>query len=745
MNYPVAVRTLCNFACKSGDLDRRFTPAPSAQDGMAGHAMVASRRGPQYQTEVALAGDCRGLTVRGRADGFDPSEMRLDECKTHRGALERMPGNHRALHWAQLKTYGALLCRRDGLNEINLALVYFDIDRHQETVLQQRFEAPELQAFLDHSCAQFSQWAEQETARMSVRDAGLRRLSFPFVLHAGQRQLAEAVYRAAGARQCLLAQAPTGVGKTLATLFPMLKALSEQKLDKIFYLVPKTTGRQRALEALRTLAQGMPGTPLRVLELVARDKACVYPGKPCHGEGCPLARGFYDRLAKARVDALACDIMDQPAVLAVAMRHSVCPYYLSQELCRWSDVIIGDYNYYFDYGGMLHGLTIEHQWRVAVLVDEAHNLIERARNMYSVSLAREQLEAAQRCAPSAIKPALRHAASAWTDLCDTQATAYAAYDAPPQALTTAFRELGAGISHYGVDHAEELPADLQHFGYAAMRFCRLAESFDSHSLFDAAVDARSSSLNIRNVIPAGFLSKRFADATSAVLFSATLSGRDFYRDVLGLPDTLRWLNVNSPFSAEQLTVSLVDISTRFHDRAGSLRPIAQLIARQFARERGNYLVFVSSFDYLDALHAAMESYFPDMPLWRQRRAMSEPDRQRFIDAFAVDGAGVGLAVLGGGFAEGIDLPGTRLIGAFIATLGLPQMNAVNEQVRQRMQSLFGTGYEYTYLYPGLQKVAQAAGRVIRSLTDRGTVFLIDDRYAQSRVRQLLPKWWRIAA
>jgi Rad3-related DNA helicase len=291
-----------------------------------------------------------------------------------------------------------------------------------------------------------------------------------------------------------------------------------------------------------------------------------------------------------------------------------------------------------------------------------------------------------------------------------------------------------------------------------MKFCRLAESFDAHSLVDltladftlatAALRGSTSpgqaTLSLRNVAPSRFLKRRFEEAACSILFSATLSGLDFYRDVLGLPASVQWLDVGSPFRAEQLRVRLVPgISTRFQYRAGSLLPIADLIATQFARERGNYLVFTSSFDYLEALFAVIANRCPDVPLWKQERSMSEAQRQQFIDTFAADGEGLGFAVLGGGFAEGIDLPGTRLIGAFIATLGLPQVNCVNEAVMERMQTLFGAGYAYTYLYPGLQKVAQAAGRVIRNVTDRGTVFLIDDRYARADVRRLLPKWWRV--
>jgi DNA excision repair protein ERCC-2 len=750
LNYPLAVRALCSFTCKTGDLDRRFTPAPNAQQGIAGHGIVAARRGAQYQTEVSLRGEYRGLRVRGRADGYDPCDKRLDECKTHRGALARMPDNQRALHWAQLKTYGALLCQREGLEQIDLALVYFDVDEQRETILQSRFAARELQRFFERCCERFLSWARQEAARTSARDAGLKRVASPHELHAPQRELAKAVYRAAMAHGCLLAQAPTGVGKTLGTLLPMLKAMANQAIDKIFYLVPKSTGRRFPLETLATLKQRMPGTPLRVLELIAREKACVYPHNSCHGEGCPLARGFYDRLAAAREAALSCELMDQSVVRELALRHAVCPYYLSQELCRWSDVIVGDYNYYFDHGALLHGLTLENQWRVAVLVDEAHNLTERARGMYSVSLHAHELAAAQRCAPPVIQPALRRAAATWMAVFDAQDSPYVAYESPPQALLRACSELVGSLSRYALEHAEAIPHELQQFDYLALRFCRLAECFDEHSLFDATIDnftaAQPAAVNIRNVIPGAFLGKRFADAACSVLFSATLSGRDFHRDMLGLPADVAWIDVGSPFRSEQLTVRVIDrISTRYRDRAGSLRPICELIARQFRRERGNYLVFVSSFDYLDALFGAFAVRCPDIPAWPQRRSMSETDRARFIDRFAVDGDGLGFAVLGGGFAEGIDLPGTRLIGAFIATLGLPQVNAINEQMMQRMQTRFGAGYEYTYLYPGLQKVAQAAGRVIRSPADRGTVFLIDDRYAHSQVRSVLPKWWQVAA
>ena len=298
--YTVAVRELCEFTAKAGDLDLRFTPAPTAQEGIAGHSAVAARRGGDYEKEVGLVGEHAGVRVRGRADGWYPARGELEEVKTHRGEVERIPDNHRALHWAQLKIYGALICRQHGLSEIRLTLVYFNIDSQQETLFSERHGAAALQAYFEQQCERFRHWAQLQQAHGRGRDAALAEAKFPHAgFHAGQRQLAEAVYRAAARGGALLAQAPTGIGKSIGTLFPALKALAQGRLDKVFFLTAKTSGRRLALDAAASLSRDAP-IPLRVLELVARDKACEHPDKACHGESCPLARGFYDRLPAAR-------------------------------------------------------------------------------------------------------------------------------------------------------------------------------------------------------------------------------------------------------------------------------------------------------------------------------------------------------------------------------------------------------------------------------------------------------------
>lgn len=761
LRYAVSVRELAAFTAKAGDLDLRFTPAPTALEGLMGHARVQSRRGPTYESEKTLSETYEILHVRGRADGYWPERRELEEIKTYRGTLARIPDNHKALHWAQLKLYGAMLCRAENLPEVKLTLVYFDIVREKKTFISEVHRADSLRHFFEEHARRFLDWALQQSAHRLRRNAHLQALSFPFPeMHEGQRILAKAVYRHCRDGGTLLAQAPTGIGKTLGTLFPALKATARGQLDRIFFLTAKTSGRRLALDALqglrpsaRAVAAGQVSEPgLRVLELVARDKACVHPDKACHGGSCPLAQGFYDRLPAARQAAQSLPSLDQTSVRDLAQVHSICPYYLGQELARWSDVIVGDVNYYFDQNALLYGLTVSSEWKIAVLVDEAHNLLERGRGMYSAELIPDRLHRVRKLAPKALKRSLDAVRRAWTAAHALQTEPYQVHAALPATLLDALGIFSSAVTDFLTDEPDGLAAEVQSFYFDVLKWRALAESFGPHSLFDVGLKSMprgvdSATLCIRNVVPAPFLTERLAAAHSTILFSATLTPATFYRAMLGLPARTVELTVPSPFQPHQLEVTVTpQISTRFADREHSIEPIAELIARQFSQRPGNYLAFFSSFEYLDAVVRRFRQQHSDIPLWCQSRGMPELDRQAFLDRFVEDGAGIGFAVLGGAFAEAVDLPGTRLIGAFVATLGLPQVNPVNEEFRKRLDGLFGGahGYDYVYLYPGLQKVVQACGRVIRTTEDRGCVFLVDDRYQKRYIQALLPSWWRLS-
>lgn len=763
----VAVRALCDFAARSGDLDLRFTPAPSGAEGVAGHGEVTARRGAGYQREVPLARQHAGLHIQGRADGWDPDARRLEEIKTHRGDPALIAPNRQALHRAQAMVYGWMLCEQLGLDGLEIAIVYFNIDTGSETPQAQWHAAADLRAHVQALCARYAAWAQQEAAQRQAREAALRALAFPFPdFRAGQRELAEAVYRTHANGRLLMAQAPTGIGKTAATLFAALKALPLRGTDKLFYLTARTTGRQLALDALARLGGFHPAAggrwtlPLRVLERVAREKACEHPDKACHGESCPLARGFYDRLPAARSEAAQAGWLDRDALRRVALAHQVCPYYLGQEMLRWADVAVGDYNHVFDLGAHWPALADENGWTTALLVDEAHNLIDRARSMYSATLAPAPFQQLRAQAPAALKKPLDRVHRAWNALAhERQARGQAeltVLDAPPAEFAAALQALGSAIGDHLAQHPEATADDaLSRWHFDALHWQRVAELFDSHTLCDlsAAPPAPRGTprtrlnqpvLSLRNLVPGPLLQGRWAGRHGATLFSATLAPMDHLAELLALPaDTLR-CEVPSPFNPAQLAVRVAPhISTRWSDRLASLTPMADLMAAQYESEAGNYLAFFSSFDYLQQALDRLQQRHPQIPVWAQSRGMGEPEREAFIARFNEQGQGIGFAVLGGAFGEGIDLPGRRLIGAFIATLGLPQVNPVNEQLRVRLQARFGHGYEHAYLYPGLQKVVQAAGRVIRTAQDHGTVWLLDDRYARAEVRRLLPPWWRI--
>ena len=744
----VAVRTLCEFAARHGDLDFRYTPAPSSEEGIAGHQAIQAKRGYGYKSEYSLTGKVLGMQLSGRADGYHPHKNRLEEIKTHRGDVSRIRPHQRALHRAQLRAYGALLCRQENRKNVELALVYYDTGRDKETVLTETATAGELWQELETLCGLYKAWAEQEEHHRELRDALLAKLRFPFPdFRPRQRQLAETVYKNSVKTGTLLLEAPTGLGKTLGTLFPALMAMPAAKQDRLYYLTCRNTARQLALDAvdkLRHAQDELQPWPLRTLELVSKDDACEHPDKACHGESCPLAKGFFDRLPDARAEAVQSkEPLNQENLAKIAADHDICPYFLAQEMARWCDLIIGDVNRLFDQSALLHGLIRQNNWQASVLVDEAHNLVDRARGMYSVQLEQQRLLKLKKTAPKPVKAALDRTARAWQALIrDHGEQAQPVFLATlPAQLLGALQAMVSVITDYLADNPPDLA--LQEVMFESVAFMKLADSFGDHSLCEFQRSGRGrASLTIQNLIPADFLIERFKAAHSVLLFSATLSPGVYYRDLLGLPEDARFTSLPSPFSAGQLKVEFTPgISTRQVHREASLQPVAELIAKQYRTRPGHYLAFFSSFKYAKEVSDTLAEQAPDIPQRSQKPGMSPDQRRQFLADFKKPEGSVAFAVLGGVFSEGIDLPGDQLIGAFVATLGLPPFDAWHEILKERLQQRFGEGYNYTYLIPGLQKVAQAAGRVIRTPEDRGVIWLIDDRFLKRPVRGLLPTWW----
>src|SRR5690606_25074278 len=735
---PVSVKTLAEFAAKSGSLDRRFTPSPTAQEGIAGHQEVVLRRPPHYQKEMSLTIQYEGLLIRGRVDGYDSEAHCLEEIKTFYGDFEKLPDNHRQLHWAQARLYGWMYCRQHQRNGITLALIYFDLHNQREYRVEEHFTLPELVAYGEDLAEVYWQWQQQINARQQQLSQWIDELAFPYgSFRSAQRQMAESVYKAAATGRVLLAEAPTGTGKTLASIFPAIKAFNKTPVDKIFYLTAKTTGKQLALENLQLIASDGIDTPLRVLELTAQEKICLEPDKRCTGDSCPFARNFYDKLQHARQAAYTTPLLTRQTLTQLAHNHELCPYYLGMEMSRWVDILVADFNYYFDTSALLHGLTRELNWHPYLLVDECHNLVERARQMYSAELDRSVLLAAKRLAPKPIKTSLERVNRLWLatiKTLDFSETALTLLNASPEKLNLAL----TGFTNDYIDFLQRHPdhpvqhTAVQEFFFAALNYLEKLELVDEDYCIDMQrPQPKQEVLTLRNLIPARPLAARLAQAHSACFFSATLRPAYFYQQMLGLPDDTVYLQVPSPFASQQLQVKVArHISTRYRDRSTAIGPLCDIIEQQVTAATGNYLAFFSSYEFLQQIERELQQRLSsaNVTVITQSRRMSEQDREAFIERFTHEQNLLGLAVLGGAFSEGVDLPGDALKGAFIATLGLPQINPVTEHLRQRLQQVFQQGYHFAYLYPGIQKVVQAAGRVIRTQEDTGYLWLLDDRF-----------------
>jgi len=744
----VAVKTLVSFAAKTGSIDRRFTPSPSGQEGIEGHKTVTSRRHKDYQSEYTLELDYEGLLLRGRADGYDPVNHVLEEIKTHYGDWTLIPQNHQQLHWAQLKFYGWMYCVIHQRDAIGLNLIYLNLLGDKEMPIKRQYDFHELEEFAIHIIGRYQEWHACINKRLTELSYWIESLAFPFEnMHPSQRQMAELVYKAAALNRTAMVEAPTGTGKTLAALFPALKSLRYTDIDKIFYLTTKSTTKNIALDAIQLIASDS-NTPLRSLELTAQEKICLEPDKECHGESCPYALDFYNKLWEARKAAATVPVLDQAKLIELAKIFTICPFYLGMEMARWTDVVIADINYFVDGTPLLLALTEEFNWQTLLLLDEAHNLIDRGRDIYSAKISRKKLLTAKKFAPKSLQYRLTQMNKRWLELIDL----YNAEDASYKVI----HEIPAGLLQTAIDFThrmteflqekspeQAIPAVLMDFFFDVFHFQRIAEILDDD--FCIELIQQDEKLSLRNLVPAKQLSLRFNYAKAACFFSATLTPTDYYQQLLGLPDDTVIQQLQSPFSPNQLQIKIAHtISTRYQHREASIKPLCHLIMEQIQSCPGNAMLFTSSYEYLQVMETELRHLaISGTQLLVQSKQMTEIDRENFINEFHEKNNLLGLAVLGGVFSEGIDLPGEKLKGVFIATLGLPQINPMNEQLARCLQEKFQRGQDYTYLYPGIQKVVQAAGRVIRTTEDKGYLYLLDERFQQRKVRSLLPGWWNI--
>ena len=758
------IRRLAEFLLRSGSIDSRFTGFDRANEGARLHRKLqkaAVKEFPDYQAEAALRQEfsCAGIdyTLEGRADGIYTDRdgtPAIDEIKTTTLPPEYITGEQNPEHWAQAQCYAAIYARQQGLPAMRVRLTYYQVDEELEFRFTHDYTAAELDAIVTDLLTQYAPWAKRSAEWKQRSRASLEKLQFPFEdYRPGQRAMIGAVYKTCAEGGQLLCQAPTGIGKTMSVLYPALKALGEG--GPVFYLTARGTTRAAAENALNLLRTSDSDLALRSVTLTAKDKICLQDRRECTPEACPYAKDYYDRCKEALWDALDTPGMTAEALQAQARRHTVCPFELGLDLSLWADVVVGDYNYLFD--PVVHLVRFfESRGDYIFLIDEAHNLPGRARDMHSVSLSKSEIyDAKKRLGPgkSSLKNALTRVNQLfidWRHRCEEQAgdsrygkTIFERERS--EALDRALRKLCEPLEIWLDDHREpdETHEALLQLYFDIRAWLRVSDTFDDHFVLQVAARGSEVRASMLCLDPSAFLESDFAKGRAAVLFSATLAPAGYYKDLCGLPDA-RAVALRSPFPQENLGLWCArQVSTRYKDREASIAQVAELLAVMVRGRPGHYLAFFPSYSYLQQVWDAFAERWPDLPTLRQESAMDEAARADFLARFDAEDGGtlLGFAVLGGVFGEGVDLAGDKLIGVAVVGPGLPQVGPRQEQLREHFEETRGAGFDYAYRYPGMNKVLQAAGRVIRTPQDRGVVLLIDDRFAAPDNRRLMPPHW----
>lgn len=807
----LAVRQLVEFLLRTGDIDSRFSGFDRANEGARIHRRLQKEAGDGYEAEVFLS-ETRAVqgisyTVEGRADGiFSDTDgvPVIDEIKTTAVPSDEITEDLNPCHWAQGMVYAAIYGRQHALPRLRVRLTYYQIDEDRLLRFVRAFAWEELDAFFGGLLEQYAPWAARRLDWAEKRRGSLLALRFPFEPYRpGQRALAGEVYRACRAgREAekggtrLFCQAPTGTGKTMSAVFPALKAMGEGCGEKIFYLTARGTTRAAAENAVRLLRGANPGLCLRSVTLAAKDKVCLCKngeGRPeCLPDACPYARGYYERVRDALaalLDAGGGDF-DRAALEAAARQYMVCPFELGLDLSEWCDVVVGDYNYLFDPTVHLRRFfDAAGDW--VFLIDEAHNLPGRAREMYSASFAKSRLTSAKKAlgkGKGRLKSALLRADKALLALrraCEqlaprrgegapaeesaVQQTAFLPADAdapaaPPELDmplyakegTVFVRRLPAGLlaplegllaplQDWLEDHPDSpAHAELLELYFGLHDFLRTAGRYDEHYVTQLTAAGSELAVHLLCLDPSAFVDASLAAGRAAALFSATLAPPGYYRSILGC-EAARAVALESPFPAQNLGLyCLPGISTRYRSREASIRPIADALAAFAGGRTGNYMAFFPSYAYLRQVYEDFTARYPGIPTLAQEGGLDDAARDAFLARFAPSPTEtlLGFGVLGGVFGEGVDLAGDRLIGCAVVGVGLPQVNPRQEMLRRYFDEKNGCGFDYAYRFPGMNKVLQAAGRVIRTPQDRGVVLLIDDRFAQAEYRRLFPPHWR---
>ena len=745
--HEVSVRALAEFACASGSLSSSAMMQRRMREGREGHQAIQRFLPDNWQAEAPVELDVEVggvlLRVQGRADALciQGTTVEIAEIKTTRGDPYHVCQDDYPAHWAQAEIYAHLFCQTRACADAEVMLIYTGVSGGNQR-FKRRFTAAELAQRFYAYAAPYAAWLLQEDRWKQDSEPTLQNLRFPFADYRdGQKEMAKYVFRALsgkGARS--LIEAPTGIGKTAASLYGALKALGKGRITSVFYLTARTTGRRAAEHALDLMRAS--GLKLRSVTITAKEKVCFMHKPDC--ALCAYGDGYYDRRREALRIAMQQEVFGPEEIAQLAREHEICPFELSLDLTQIADVVICDYNYVFDPRVRLKR-HFDKKSLAGILIDEAHNLPDRAREMYSATLSGERVrELKTRIGATfgAKDPLYRSMEALERALTRPDAEYDARREAPEEIVQAA--------SAFA-DQAEKLRVgdeDTVELMQECSWFARVAKRFDEEA-YRALIRPEGSGNHIEVKLwcyaPQKYLDKTFSRVGGAALFSATLAPMDFYARMLAVPDKGRWLSLQSPFPRENLFVARIPVSVKYRDRSATMELVCRVIHAMAEAHTGNYIACFPSHAYLMQAYKYYCTRFPGESVICQDSHMSEEKRKGFIARFQPSPreSMVAFIVLGGVFAEGVDLPDDRLSGAAIISTGIPQVNPEGELLRELYDDGFEGGTDAAYTYPGFRRVLQAAGRVIRTETDRGTVLLLDERYSAEKYLELMPPHWQV--
>lgn len=756
----ISVRNLVEFILRRGSIDNRKKSNHTALEGAKIHRKLQKDAGEDYEKEVFLKTTVHfeeyQLIIEGRADGVFQKEgiYYIDEIKTSEPRYEDLEKEQIELFFHQARTYAYIYCHEHDLKEINLQLTYYQTTEGIITRKVEHQTIEQLNEFFKKLTDDYKEWLIFQENWRTVRNASLMALKFPYDNYRkGQRELAVAAYKTIRTKQKLFVEAPTGTGKTVSTLFPALKAIGEEEGERIFYLTAKTITRQVAEDALEALKD--VGAETKSVTLTAKDKICFLDETACNPDQCPYANGYYNRINEGLWDLLNHENqITREVIETYAKKHTLCPFELSLDVSLWCDVIIGDYNYLFDPTVYLRRFFEgEKNEDHLFLIDEAHNLVSRSREMYSAKLSYRSARNVYALIPKEFKKLRRRfnkllkAFDQIQEISNEDGWTYHHQKAPADTLVNAGYQLSEHIQEWLAEYPEHaIQETLLPFYFDLLHFLKISEFYDDH--YETTVEKTYQDFVIKAfcIDPSDFLEQSLAKGRSSILFSASFSPLSYYQETLGGKESLAY-RLPSPFPEENQKVLITNyLETTYRKREENMPRLIETI-QHFTKEKiGNYLIFFPSYQYLDQAVTAFQEKYPDVKVLIQDTMMSETERETFLKQFQIDPDETLLAfcVLGGIFSEGIDLKGTRLIGSMIVGVGLPQMNHEQELIKEYYDEKDQLGFAYAYQLPGMNKVLQAAGRVIRDASDQGIVLLADQRFTRLDYRQLFPRHWQSA-